>query len=64
MDDGEQILLWRADGADTTADELRHEVARRFGLNSRAFAVRDIDELPMKTSGKVDYDTLAKRRAT
>jgi long-chain acyl-CoA synthetase len=64
VDDGEQILLWRAAGADTTADELRHEMAGRFGLHSRAFAVRDIDELPMKTSGKVDYDRLVKRRAS
>ncbi len=45
-------------------DELRRDVARRFGLNTRAFAVGDIDELPLKTSGKIDYDTLAKRRAT
>lgn len=62
---GEQIMLWRAAArADTPADELRHEVARRFGLNARAFAVSDIDELPLKTSGKIDYDMLAKRRAT
>ncbi len=61
---GEQIMLWRAAATDTPADELRYEIARRFGLNARAFAVSDIDELPMKTSGKIDYDTLAKRRAT
>jgi acyl-CoA synthetase (AMP-forming)/AMP-acid ligase II len=64
VDDGEQILLWRAAGAETTADELRHEMAGRFGLHSRAFAIRDIDELPLKTSGKVDYDRLAKRRGS
>jgi acyl-CoA synthetase (AMP-forming)/AMP-acid ligase II len=63
VDGGEQILLWRAPGAEIAADDLRREVARRFGLNSLAFAVRDIEELPLKTSGKVDYDTLARRRA-
>ena len=64
VDDGEQILLWRVAGADTSADELRHDMAGRFRLHSRAFAVRDIDELPMKTSGKVDYDRLVKRRGS
>jgi acyl-CoA synthetase (AMP-forming)/AMP-acid ligase II len=61
---GEQIVLWRPARAATAADDLRYEIARRFGLNARAFAVRDIEELPMKTSGKVDYDTLAARHAT
>jgi len=61
---GEQIVLWRAAAPGATGDELRYEVARRFGLNARAFAVRDIDELPVKPSGKIDYDTLAKRNAT
>jgi long-chain acyl-CoA synthetase len=61
VDAGEQILLWRVAGAPVTADELRLEVARRCGLNSHAFAVREIDELPLKPTGKVDYDTLARR---
>jgi long-chain acyl-CoA synthetase len=61
---GEQIVLWRAAASGATGDELRYEVARRFGLNARAFALRDIDELPMNASGKIDYDTLAKRYAT
>lgn len=65
VESDEQIMLWRAAArAVTPADELRNEIARRFGLNLRAFAVSDIDELPMKTSGKIDYDTLAKRHAT
>jgi len=63
VDGGEQILLWRLAGAQMTADELRREIAQRFGLNSRAFAVRDIEELPLKASGKVDYEALAKRDA-
>jgi long-chain acyl-CoA synthetase len=63
VDGGEQILLWRAAGSETTADELRREIAQRFGLNSRAFAVREIDELPLKDSGKVDYNALAKLSA-
>ena len=61
---GDQIMLWRVPESDPPADELRHEIARHFGLNARAFAVSEIDELPMKTSGKIDYDTLAKRCAT
>jgi acyl-CoA synthetase (AMP-forming)/AMP-acid ligase II len=60
---GEQIVLWRAGDTEITPDDLRREVARRFGLNPSAFTVRDIDTLPLKASGKVDYDTLAKRRA-
>ena len=63
VDGGEQILLWRVAGAEMAADDLRREIARRFGLNSRAFAVRDIESLPLKASGKIDYDTLAKLRA-
>jgi long-chain acyl-CoA synthetase len=62
VDGGEQILLWRLAGAETTADDLRRAIARHFGLNSLAFAVKDIEKLPLKASGKVDYDTLAKRR--
>jgi acyl-CoA synthetase (AMP-forming)/AMP-acid ligase II len=63
VDAGEQIVLWRAAGARIAPDELRRELARRFGLNSRAFAVRDIETLPLKASGKVDYDSLAQRHA-
>ena len=60
---GEQIVLWRVAGAEITADELRSQIARRFALNSHAFAVRDIDELPLKASGKVDYETLTEHFA-
>jgi long-chain acyl-CoA synthetase len=63
IDGGEQIVLWRAEGGTIPPDELRREVAGRFGLNSRAFLVRDVDRLPLKASGKVDYDALAKRHA-
>jgi long-chain acyl-CoA synthetase len=63
VDGGEQVLLWRVAGADLSADDLRREIARRFGLKSLAFAVREIEQLPLTASGKVDYDALAKRRA-
>jgi acyl-CoA synthetase (AMP-forming)/AMP-acid ligase II len=63
VDGGEQIILWRVEGAEITADDLRREVARRFGLNSSGFTVRDIESLPLQASGKIDYDTLAKRHA-
>jgi long-chain acyl-CoA synthetase len=61
VDGGELIRLWRVPGGETNADDLRREVARRFGLSSRAFEVTNIDSLPIKDSGKVDYDALAKR---
>lgn len=63
VDGGEQILVWRVAGSATTSHDLRRELARRFGVNPRAFAVMDIEKLPLKASGKVDYDTLAKRLA-
>jgi long-chain acyl-CoA synthetase len=63
VDGGEQIIVWREAGAEIAADDLRREIAGSFGLNSHAFAVRDIDSLPLKASGKVDYDALAKRSA-
>jgi long-chain acyl-CoA synthetase len=63
VDGGEHILLWRAEGGTIPPDELRREVARRCGMNSRAFVVREIDRLPIKASGKVDYDALMKRHA-
>jgi long-chain acyl-CoA synthetase len=63
VDGGDRILLWRGHGAEIPADDLRRKIARRFGLNSRAFAVRDIEELPLKSSGKVDYDRLAEHLA-
>jgi acyl-CoA synthetase (AMP-forming)/AMP-acid ligase II len=59
-EDGEKILLWRVASTDTNSDDVRREVARRVGLNSRAVSVRDVDELPLKPSGKVDYDRLVK----
>jgi acyl-CoA synthetase (AMP-forming)/AMP-acid ligase II len=63
IDGGGEILLWRVKGGAMPPDELRREVAGCFGLNSRAFAVRDIESLPLKSSGKVDYDALARRDA-
>jgi acyl-CoA synthetase (AMP-forming)/AMP-acid ligase II len=63
VDGGDRVVLWRVAGAEISGDDLAREVARRFGLNSRAFAVRDIDTLPLKPSGKVDYEALAKRDA-
>jgi len=63
VDGGHQIALWRVAGADMTAEDLRRDLGRRFGLNPRAFAVTDIEKLPLKASGKIDYDTLAERSA-
>lgn len=63
VDGGDQIVLWRVSGAQQPAEELELELARRFGLKSRAFAVRDVDGLPLNGRGKVDYNALAKRSA-
>ncbi len=62
-DGGDGIVLWREPHAGIDADELRRAVARRFNLNPRAFAVREIDELPRRASGKIDYERLAERDA-
>jgi long-chain acyl-CoA synthetase len=62
LDGGEKVILWRT-GGNLTADDLRHAMAARFGLNPVAFAVRDIDELPLNASGKIDYDRLTNRCA-
>ena len=63
VDGGDQIVIWRVSGAEQSAADLGLELARRFGLKSRAFAVRDVDDLPLNGRGKVDYNALAKRRA-
>jgi acyl-CoA synthetase (AMP-forming)/AMP-acid ligase II len=63
VDGGDQIVLWRVSGARQSAEDLELELARRFGLKSRAFAVRDVDDLPLNGRGKVDYNALARRRA-
>jgi long-chain acyl-CoA synthetase len=63
VDGGDQIVLWRLSGAELSADALRIDLAQRFNLKSQAFAVHDLDELPLTGRGKVDYDALAKRRA-
>lgn len=62
-DGGHRIVLWREANAGIGPDDLRRAVARRFGLNPRAFAVRELDELPRTASGKIDYERLAERDA-
>jgi acyl-CoA synthetase (AMP-forming)/AMP-acid ligase II len=63
VDGGDQIVLWRVSDGEVPAEELRLELAGRFGLKSRAFAVRDVDDLPLNSRGKVDYNALVKRLA-
>lgn len=63
VDAGERILLFRPPGAQIIAEDLRRLLARRFGLNSRAFSVREIERLPVAPSGKLDYETLVRRDA-
>jgi long-chain acyl-CoA synthetase len=59
----DRIVLWREAGAGVEPDDLRRAVARRFGLKPSAFAVKEIDELPRTTSGKIDYERLAEHDA-
>jgi acyl-CoA synthetase (AMP-forming)/AMP-acid ligase II len=63
VDGGDKIVLWRLSGARISADDLRLELARRFNLKSAAFAVHDLDELPLTGRDKVDYNALAKLSA-
>ena len=61
VDGGDRIVLWRlSGGVPIAAGDLAIELARRFNLKSSAFAVRDLDELPLNGRGKVDYAALAK----
>lgn len=62
-DGGDRIVLWREGAGDIEPDDLRRAVARRFGLNPRAFEVREIEELPRTASGKLDYERLPERDA-
>lgn len=62
-DGGDRIVLWREPDADIEPDDLRRAVARRFGLNPRAFEVKEIEELPRTASGKLDYERLGERDA-
>lgn len=39
-------------------DAIRIMLSQKTGLNSRAFAVRQIAEIPTQTSGKIDYPKL------
>jgi len=42
------------------SDEIRAYLSEKTGLNSRAFEVRTIDAIPVKDSGKIDYQSLQK----
>jgi acyl-CoA synthetase (AMP-forming)/AMP-acid ligase II len=61
VDGGDQIVLWRVSDGEVAAEDLRVDLAKRFGLKSRAFAVMDVDDLPLNSRGKVDYNALASR---
>jgi acyl-CoA synthetase (AMP-forming)/AMP-acid ligase II len=64
VDGGERIVLFRPEEAQMAADDLRRELACRFGLNSRAFEVREVEKLPVAPSGKVDYAILVRTDAS
>ena len=63
LDGGDQVVVWRLSGDEMSPADLEAELAQRFGLKSRAFEVRDIDEMPLNSRGKIDYNALSKLRA-
>lgn len=52
----DKMLIYLTD--ETKSDQCRHLLALKTGLNSRAFEIRIIDEIPKNTSGKVLYADL------
>lgn len=48
-------------GTDDTAAELRTSLSRRLHLHPSALELRHVDELPVTSSGKIDYRALERR---
>lgn len=45
---------------DGLEEKIKNHLVEKTGFNPRAFQVRKIDSIPVKTSGKIDYQTLQK----
>jgi len=52
----DKMLIYITDSS--KADQIRNLLSEKTGLNSRAFEVRVIEEIPKNTSGKVLYSNL------
>jgi long-chain acyl-CoA synthetase len=52
----DKMLIYLTD--ETKSEQCRHLLSLKTGLNSRAFEIRIIDEIPKNTSGKVLYANL------
>jgi len=64
VDGGDRVVIWRMGATGLSGDDLRVALARRFNLKSSAFAVNDVDELPLTGRQKIDYRALAKLSAS
>jgi acyl-CoA synthetase (AMP-forming)/AMP-acid ligase II len=54
----EKIVVFCEEGDAAEHDALRRELAALYKLNWNAFEFRRVSALPLKPSGKVDYDRL------
>jgi acyl-coenzyme A synthetase/AMP-(fatty) acid ligase len=56
--DDDRIWGFLAYGTDATAMELKAALARRFHLHPSALELRQVEDLPVTSSGKIDYRTV------
>jgi acyl-coenzyme A synthetase/AMP-(fatty) acid ligase len=54
--DDDKMVIYITDSS--KSDQIRNLLSEKTGLNSRAFEVRFISEIPKNTSGKVLYSNL------
>lgn len=54
----DRIVVFREGGDDAEDEALRRELASAWRVNHSAFEIRRVAALPLKPSGKVDYDRL------
>ena len=55
VDDQITVFVTKEDGVE---QDIKALLMAKTGLNSRAFDVRKIDAIPVKDSGKIDYQAL------
>lgn len=55
---GDSVVIFCEFGDDEHLQGIRSELATRLRINSNAFQLRHIDQLPTKSSGKIDYELL------
>jgi acyl-CoA synthetase (AMP-forming)/AMP-acid ligase II len=57
------LWVFCAFGSPTSMDELRNDFARRLGIHRSELRLAYVEAIPVTTSGKVDYEQLARRVA-